>query len=156
MLKIRLAASLGLSMILCAESLLCAQTSLPPVAPAPAQILSAKRVFIANASGEFASDLWSGGMDRPYNELYAATKKWGRYELVPAPGDADIVFEIALTTGHYASFRLRILDPKTGIVLWTIVEYFTATGSKNTRDKTFDDGIDSVVNDVKALTMRPH
>ena len=40
---------------------------------------------------------YSGGPDRAYNEFYAAMKTWGRYELVAAPRDADLVFEIRLT-----------------------------------------------------------
>ena len=95
-------------------------------------------------------------MDRTYNEFYAATKNWGRYELVQSPADADIVFEISLTVGQpYSSFKLRLLDPKTHIVLWAVVEYFSSTGLKNTRDKNFDGGIDSVVNDLKALVSGP-
>lgn len=156
MSKVRFVASLGLAMMLCAESFLYAQTAVPSVAPLPAQILSAKKVFISNASGEFASDMWSGGMDRTYNEFYAATKSWGHYELVQSPADADIVFEIGLTIASpYPSFKLRILDPKTHIVLWTVVEYFSQAASKNTRDKKFDGGIDAVVNDLKTLVSRP-
>jgi hypothetical protein len=156
MSKVRFVAPLGLAMMLCAESFLYAQTAVPPAAPLPAQILSAKKVFISNASAEFTSDSWSGGMDRTYNEFYAATKNWGRYELVQTPGDADIVFEISLTVGQpYSSFKLRLLDPKTNVVLWTIIEYFPQTATKNTRDKKFDGGIDAVVGDLKALVSGP-
>jgi len=94
-------------------------------------------------------------MDRTYNEFYAAVKNWGRYELVQTPADADIVFEISLAGASSYSFRLRLLDPKTDIVLWTVAEGFPSAGLKRTRDKEFDGGIDSVVNDLKALVSGP-
>jgi hypothetical protein len=71
-----------------------------PPAPIPAQILTAKKVFIANGGGDesrYDTAWFSGGPDRAYNQFYAAMKTWGRYELVAAPGDADLVFEIRLT-----------------------------------------------------------
>ena len=69
-----------------------------PPAPIPAQILEAKKVFVANAGGdELSTDdpLFSGDPDRAYNQFYAAMKTWGKYELVSAPADADLWFEIA-------------------------------------------------------------
>src|SRR5262249_58085013 len=69
-------------------------------APIPAQILSAKKVFIANAGGDesrFDAPGYTGGPDRFYNEFYAGAKSWGRYELVSTPAEADLIFEIQLT-----------------------------------------------------------
>jgi hypothetical protein len=78
-----------------------AQKSTPvPSAPVPAQILSAKKVFIANGGGDesrFESPQYTGGPDRLCNEFYAAMKSWGRYELVSSPAQADLIFEISLT-----------------------------------------------------------
>jgi hypothetical protein len=55
------------------------------LAPLPAQILSSKKVFIANA----------GGSDLAYDSFYSEVKSWNRYELlVSKPDDADLVFEI--------------------------------------------------------------
>src|SRR5258708_38034840 len=68
-------------------------------APIPSQISAAKRVFVANAGGEQPpsdGQQFSGDSDRAYNQFYAAMKTWGKYELVGAPADADLWFEIRL------------------------------------------------------------
>ena len=107
MLKVRLVVvSLGLAILLPAASTLFAQTaSVAPAAPIPSQILTAKKVFISNGGVEFAwskesawngEPTWSGGLTRPYNQLYAAIKNWGQYELLAAPGVADMVIEISV------------------------------------------------------------
>ncbi len=58
-------------------------------APLPAQIFTAKKVFVSNGGGD-TLDYYSGGPDRAYNELYAALKGWRRYELVATPADAEL------------------------------------------------------------------
>jgi hypothetical protein len=45
-----------------------------PAAPLPSQIVSAKKVFISNARGEWNPYYWSGTPERTYNEFYAAIK----------------------------------------------------------------------------------
>ena len=169
MLKIRLAvASLGLAMI--SSAILQAQTDVAPAAPLPSQILTAKKIFISNVGTE-GSYTWSGGPDRPYNEFYAAIKSWGRYELVGAPTDADMVLEISFAdpiTGVSGSkesgcdssntpqLKLVLRDPKTQIVLWTMrkdTRYMS--GLQKTRDKKFNDAINSLVGDLKALIAQP-
>ena len=71
-----------------------------PAAPVPAQIITSTKVFISNAGADSTSLTALRNAeepDQPYNELYAAMKSWGRYELVAAPADADLVFEIRFT-----------------------------------------------------------
>jgi hypothetical protein len=153
-LKIRLAVlSLGAAMMLPLVPALHAQA---PVAPLPSQIFTAKKAIISNAGDDFDSSLWSGGPDRAYNEFYAAMKSWGRYDLVGVPGDADIVLEFSLigTPLPNALFRVVLLDPKTHVVLWTVSEGIPL-GLKKTRDKGFDDAIEKLVGDLKALTAQP-
>ena len=152
MLKVRLAlASLGLAVILFPAVSLLAQT-----APVPSQILSAKKVFISNTGGGFDPVEWSGGPDRIYNEFYASMKSGGEYELVGAPGDADLVLDVnvIVSPGSY-KFKLEILDPRSRIVLWTVYEPIKMNGLLKTRDKSFDDVIDKLVGDLKALTAQP-
>jgi hypothetical protein len=62
-------------------------------APVPSRILTAKKIFISNAPGE-VSDLYPA--DRLHSQFYAAIKSWEQYELVSAPGEDDLVFEISL------------------------------------------------------------
>jgi hypothetical protein len=155
MLKVRLAVTfLGLAMI--TSAVLHAQTEVVPAAPIPSQILTAKKVFISNAGGDFDSNLWSGTPDRAYNEFYAAVKSWGRFDLVGVPGDADMILEIRLvgTPLPSALFRIVLLDPKTHVVLWTEIEGIPV-GLKKTRDKNFSEAINSLVADLKALTAEP-
>ena len=154
--KISLAvASLGLAMLFTSTPCLRAQTSMAPAAPLPSQILTAKKVFISNSGGGFDKVSWTGGPDRIYNEFYATVKSWGRYELVSAPGDADLVFEVnVIWTPGFAQFKLEILDPKSRIVLWTVYEPIKFNGLLKTRDKSFDDAIDKLVGDLKAITTQ--
>src|SRR6266576_6551887 len=91
----------GLAMPLLSGPISAAQQKKPThLAPIPGQILTANKGFIANGGGDesrYEAASYSGGPDRAYNEFYAAIKTCGRYELVAAPGDADLVFEIRLT-----------------------------------------------------------
>ena len=48
-----------------------------PPAPLPAQLFSAKTVFISNTTGRAAT--YPGITELTYNEFYAAMKGWGRY-----------------------------------------------------------------------------
>ena len=140
-------------------------------APLPSQIFSAKKVFISNAGGEWNSNVWSGGSARVYDEFYAGVKSWGHYEIVLAPADADLILQISFAeplmdvsvTGTGGStignginapqFKLILLDPKTHVVLWTFTEHLqNKVGLKKSRDKAFDETLNTVLNDLKALT----
>src|ERR1700674_1223893 len=98
-----------------------------PAAPVPAQIGIAKRIFISNAGEEAffllpKDAIYRGGPNRAYNQFYAAMKSWGRYELVSAPADADLIFDIGFTDKYEIRFlvsqlRLLMLDPKTHVAL---------------------------------------
>jgi hypothetical protein len=139
----------------------------PPPAPIPTPIFTAKKVFISNASGEIAVP--AGTPEVTYNEFYAAMKSWGRYELVSAPADADLVFQIHftlvigptdVTKGSGAStqtfqIRLMILDPKTQVVLWPIVEHVKPWARGATGRKNFDQAMATLVDDLKKLATPP-
>lgn len=144
-----------------------------PPAPIPAQILEAKKVFVANAGGdELTPDdpLFSGGPDRAYNQFYAAMKIWGRYELVSAPADADLWFEIRFTMPPAArdvfkgdsmgpaafdpQLRLVIRDPKTNAILWGFTQHTAWAILKGNRDKNFDLGMARILADVQRLAQQ--
>jgi hypothetical protein len=127
-------------------------------APIPAQIITAKKVFVSNAGEERnpSGDLsFSGGPDRSYNQFYAAMKSWGQYDLTATPADADLVLEIRLTavisSGFYYQLRLVILDPKTRTILWTFVEHAVGAGRQKTRDDSLDRAMTILVGDLKKL-----
>lgn len=143
-----------------------------PPAPIPAQILAAKKVFVANAGGDqpLGDDgQFSGGARRPYNQFYAALKALGRFELVSAPADADLLFEIQFTVRPLAGpvvrgdtlggrkydpqFRLIIRDPKTNALLWAFTEHAEWAILQGNRDKNFDFALAKIVTDVQALSL---
>jgi hypothetical protein len=144
-------------------------------APVPAQIFKARKVFVSNAGGDTLGD-YSGGPDRAYSQLYAALKRWGRYELVGAPADAELVFEISFARpvlGEKVSgggagntpvssrpvkdpqFRLAILDVKTHVLLWTIAEHVQSALLQGNRDKNFDQAMAALVNDIRNVAGQP-
>ncbi|MFY9854123.1 MAG: hypothetical protein WAK26_09640 [Terracidiphilus sp.] len=168
MFKVKLVvASLGIAMMLPASSALLAQA---PAAPLPSQILTAKRVFISNAGGALDPKLWSGGPAQPYNELYAAIRSSGQYQLVAAPADADLIIEISFAdpltnvsgtkeSGAVSSstpqLNLVLRDLKTSIVLWTLNEKTSTSHMQKGRDQALADTIHQLVGDLKALTSQP-
>ena len=66
------------------------------LAPVPPAIFTAKKVFVSNAGADSAlfPHPFSGSPDRGYNQFYAAVQKWGRYDLVTEPEEAELVFEL--------------------------------------------------------------
>ncbi len=138
-----------------------AQAQEVPPAPIPVQITSAKTVFIANAGEENdylsrRNNWFSGGSHRAYNQFYAAVKNWGRYELAATPGEADMIFEIEQKDARPVSepmayLSLRILDPKTHVVLWGLSAAVELAGRSQNREKNFNAAMTSLVNDLKNL-----
>jgi len=140
-------------------------------APIPTQITTAKSVFIAYAGGEEnpSDSQFNGGPDRAYNQFYAEMKTWGRYDLVTAPVDADLIFELRFTQPRVGSdpqaaikvdvvydpqLRIVIRDPKTQAVLWGFTEHVQWAILQGNRDKNFDQGMARVVADIKSLAAR--
>jgi len=138
------------------------QSPLPP-APLPSQLLAGKKVFISNVPGALFLSPRNAEDDpyRPYNQFYASLKSWGYYELVPAPADADLIFEINLadrpTLGNamvQSSVRLAYLDltvrdPKTQAVLWWFAERVQGANRPATGEKNYNEAMTNLVNDVK-------
>ena len=137
-------------------------------APLPSQIVAGRKVFISNA-GVDSRYLYNGGPDRLYNQFYAAMKRWGRYELVPAPAEADLVLEIRLIApiggvnvmnGSGSSrtdpqFRLIILDPGTRVTLWVFTEHIEPAVLQGNRDKNFDQAVNNLFNDLRNIAGQP-
>lgn len=129
--------------------------------PIPAQIASAKSVFISNTAPDgMPSDLLEKFQEpnRPYDQLYAAMKAWGRCELAGSPGDADVVIELHFTRsfatggiGEGAEVYLAILDTKTHFVLWTLVEPVEAAVRKVSWEKNIDASVRALMNDMKVI-----
>ncbi|MDP9160233.1 MAG: hypothetical protein M3O09_08380 [Acidobacteriota bacterium] len=125
-------------------------------APIPAQIGSARKVFISNGGDDtYFREL---GSVHSYDHLYAAVKNWGRYELVSSPQEAEAVFQIRLTRQlhEYGNNRalvpfleVAILDPKTHTSLWAVNrELETNLVGKHAK---FDKAIDEIIGELKGL-----
>jgi hypothetical protein len=138
------------------------------IAPVSSLLLSAKKVFISNAgadSGLFPHP-FTGDPDRAYNEFYANVESWGRYELVAAPADADLVFELRLVAPSGPSnadkskgasdplpmLRLVIYDRPTHYVLWALTESIAPAALQKTHDHNFDEAVANLVLDAGRLT----
>lgn len=94
----------------------------------------------------------------------------GRYELVSAPADADLIFEIEFlvpTAEPQAAgrlelaavpfdpqFRLTIRDPKANVLLWGFTEHVQWAILRGNRDKNFDEAMTRVLADVRGLAAR--
>jgi len=87
-----------------------------------------------------------------YNEFYADVKSGGKYELVSSPADSDVVFEIHLALEATAPIlRLRILDPKSRIVLWPIDQRAKVATRDATARKNFDEAMNTLMGSLKKL-----
>jgi hypothetical protein len=155
-------------------SLAAAQAKQDEQSPLPTQIITAKKVFIANGGGDdpgMPDPLFSGGGDRPYNQFYAAVKSSGRYELVGSPAEADLLFDIRFSvvpdrrpTGFWgangtgdaydAVFRVEIRDPKTTALLWAFNEHMEWALLRSNRNRNFDQASARIASDVLALAAR--
>jgi hypothetical protein len=136
----------------------------PPPAPVPVQILTGKKVFISNATGE--SIVPAGSGELTYSQFYAAMKSWGRYELAAVPGDAELVFEIHYEAGsgwvsvyngeggsvQIPQIRLIVLDTKTRTVLWALTEPVQQAAKKSTGMQNFQQAMSALLGDLQKLT----
>ena len=148
------------------STLAAAQAVSQPVPPPPAQIASAHTVFLTNGGDDpnFPIDPTQG-----YNDIYAALKAWGHYQLVTAPDQADLVFQlrgvapiagVAGVNGSVSSytspaFQLNIRDPKSNVVLWTITSPITLAGRNATFARWVSISETNLVSRIKVLAGQP-
>ena len=164
-------ALVALVIVIASASMLEAQQSknAVPLAPLPAQIVAAKKVFISYAGGDTDIAGYSGDADRTYNQFYAAIKSGGQYEIVPAPAGADLVFEIGfihpLSLIHIEGakvfeargpaddpqFKLAIRDPKSNVLLWTLSRHIPIALLTSNQNKNFDQTMNYLLDDIKKL-----
>jgi hypothetical protein len=81
-------------------------------APLPAQIVSAKTVFLMNETGKAKFG----------DAIYKQIKTWNRWQVVTSKDQADLVLVVTDKGGAGSlnpSFYLNVVDPKTGAQLWT-------------------------------------
>ena len=134
-----------------------AQGPVVPQAPLPSALTTAHKLFLGNAGDQDNADCL-----RAYNDLYAALAGFGRYQLVADPADADLVlelhYEFSLGAGVNGSssntprqFRLLLLDPKTRVILWTLVERTNYAALERNRNKNLDEVVGVLATDLDQL-----
>ncbi len=154
--------------LLTAAAALAQQPASTVVAPVPAEILAAKKIFISNAgadSGLFPSP-FSGDPNRAYNQFYAALKATGQYDLVPDPAEADLVLELQLTAPNGPTkgskvngasdpvpmIRMVVYDRATHYVLWAFTQSIEIAFLQKTHDRNFDDAVTAILTEFEALS----
>jgi hypothetical protein len=135
-----------------------------PVAPLPALIAAAKKIFLSNG----------GGSNLAYDAFYAGMKDWGRYEIVGSPDEAELIVELAYrvehggtrvwsTTNTYDNSTqvhssqivdpqvvLTIYDAKTKNQLWAETDHRRLARREKNREKETVNSAQRLVEDLKA------
>jgi hypothetical protein len=105
-----------------------------PAAPAPSDVLKAKRVFVQNA----------GGDPEMYSRFLTALNTWGHYTLVSSPAQADIVFAF-----HEEPLSVAMVDPSTEIVLTTVTALQIARRGDEAKQAAL--AIESLIGSIKVV-----
>ncbi|HXM13828.1 MAG TPA: hypothetical protein VN933_01225 [Candidatus Eremiobacteraceae bacterium] len=136
------------------------QSAAPPI---PSKILEAKKVFVSNAGIDAASPVVfeRTGPNEPYNQFYFAMQRWGRYELVSTPSDADLVLQLRLTSPlsscqtYEPQIAVTVLDSNAHFVLWTVTKRVKDARLKDNWDKNLKESIGDVVDELKQFATQP-
>lgn len=136
-----------------------------PAGPVPSSIASAHNVLLTNVGVSARLGLDSNQL---YNDIHQRMEQWGYYQLVSSPQQADLIFQLDeidprngtnVTAGTDAynrtpSFRVVILDAKTGIALWTVTAPIYITGRK-TYAQWMDISEEGLITRLKTLAQQP-
>lgn len=133
-----------------------------PLPPIPPSIGMAHTVFIQNVSpNDPAADRYSGGKSEVADALSSALLTWGRYKLVADKADADLVLQISFAvetscTGFEdPQLTLRVLDSRTGILLWTFLEHVNGAFLSKNEHKNFITDIGNLVSQFRGIADTP-
>lgn len=137
------------------------------VSSVPSQLKSGRTVFLSNAGADAGlfPHPFSGTQDRAYGYVYTALQKDGRFTLVGTPQEADLVFELKLdapagsisgnkqqgTEDALPTFRLTIIERQSHYTLWTLAQTVYKANLQKTHDKNFDDALDLLLTELKAV-----
>ena len=134
----------------------------PASAPLPSALTTARKLFLGNAGDQDNADCL-----RAYNDLYADLSGLGRYQLVGDPATADLVLELhyefslgggvnGASANTPRQFRVLLIDPKTHVVLWTLVERTNYAALERNRNKNLDEVVNVLATDLnQLLTAKP-
>jgi hypothetical protein len=130
-------------------ALLIAASVSAQTAPRPAQLATAKTVFISEATIHNGT-----ANDGDYDTFYANVQALNRFSVVASPAQADLVVEFtALENVGAEVFTLRILDPKSTVVLWSMSEGISRTGRAATVLKNQQTALLNLAGDLKQVCL---
>jgi hypothetical protein len=109
-----------------------------PAAPAPSDVVNAKRVFVENASGS----------PEIYSRFVADLAAWGRYTLVNSPAEADVVFAF-----HDEPLSVAIIEPSTQVVFTTVSASYVPSRRDPDQEATL--AAQNLVSAIKQLVGAP-
>jgi len=121
-------------------------------APIPPQIGSAETAFIANGGEERLTDIKEKTTYQSYNDFYATMKNWGRYELVSAPSQSDLVLQMSQTN---STIRLAIIDSKTHVALWDLSQNIHGVSRGTVQLKDLNAATAALVKSLAKLASQP-
>jgi hypothetical protein len=137
-----------------------------PPAPLPIVVVNSKRVFLSNG----------GGNDLAYDAFYAEMKKWGKYEIVGSPDEADLIIELAYRVEHGGTrvwssrnaydgttrvhsaqivdpqLVLTIYDAKSKNSLWETIDHTRGAMKQKNREKESINSAERLVQELKSRT----
>jgi len=140
-----------------------------PTAPMPSVVVNATKIFIPNG----------GGSDLAYDAFYSEMKKWGKYEIVGSPDDADLIVEIAYNVEHNGTrvwstnntyngttqvhsaqiidpqLVLTIYDAKTKNSLWETIDHRRLARREKNREKETINSAERLIDELKTRVNLP-
>jgi hypothetical protein len=129
------------------------------VAPVPAEILAAKKIFISNGGTDSftPAERYTGEAYRAYNQLYGALQKSARFQLASTPAEADLVIEVSTQLAVKAQDRVRltIYETKSHYVLWRMDSWVEVSLRRATGDRNFDSAVTKLASDFEKLAGPP-
>ena len=135
-----------------------------PPAPLPEAIVTAHKVFLSNG----------GGSDLAYDAFYSAMKKWGKYQIVGSPDDADLIVELSyhvedLGTRVWSSVNTynnttqvhsrQLIDPKLILTifdarsknsLWSTIDHRRLARMEKNREKEMINSAERLVEELQS------
>lgn len=128
-----------------------------PLAPIPAKVLSAKKLFLLNAAVDTLA----------YDSVYAAVKDWQRFEIVDSASAADLLMVVTTVTwgrpvrvnGRHVldeQIILTIQDANSRDTLWSAAERRRFALREKNQDKETIDAAERLVASLKLRMSLPH
>ena len=139
--------------------------------PIPPELAHPGAIFIANGNSDIArfSYTFTGASSRAYVEFFNALKASGAYRLVPQPDMADLVIDVRTSSRSIFGYnggdnsmsqpclRLTIVDRRTDIPIWSMIQPINFALFHKNRDKEFDHAMQRLVAEFEAFSnATPH